>query len=400
MRFLTSMMLGVFLAAASVGSNAQAPGPAPQGGESPDAWATEMASHPLTPNEKGGMEVSGPYQVVTSHFKPPHPPGWTWASTTGVYAESPDRVYVYSRGMLPVRDRYMSNDGVPLQNATTANRPVNELGKALRRENILTVYDRNGNLLENWKHLDPMHPAGSSAHRIRVNPNDPDKHLWLIDEGLPEPGVFVPGTILKVGQIIKVTRDGKVVMRIGPEKVRHPQDIAFLPNGDFWCIEGFTVNRIVKFSKDGERLIEFSQGGSAPGEIQSPHAIAIDKRGRILVGESGGHRIQVFDQTGKSLEIWPNIPFGAGSMSIDHNDVLWVADAILHRIAAFDLNGRLLSYWGSAGLYPGQLYGVSQFSTDSEGNLYMVEHYGGRVQMFRPKKGADPKRLVGRLVQN
>jgi hypothetical protein len=401
-----SIASGIVATATTIGgSSLQAQSPSSPPGQSPDAWATDMASHPLSPNEKGGMEVSGPYEVVPDHFKPPFPPGWTWAAVPGIYAESPDRIYIYTRGMIPKRDTYMRFDGTPLQNATDANRPVTDLGKELVREHILTAYDRNGNLLEDWKELDALHPAGSSAHRIRIDPNDPERHLWLIDEGLPEPSEFAPGAEvklgqLKVGQILKMTRDGKLVMRIGPDKVGHPQDLAFLANGDFWVIEGFTVNHIAKFSKEGERLMEFSRGGSAPGEINSPHGIAIDKRGRLIVGEQGGHRIQVFDQAGESLDIWPNIPFGAGTLSIDTNDRVWASDAILHRIAAFDLEGRLQSYWGSAGLYPGQLYGVSQFSTDSEGNLYTAEHYGGRAQMFRPKKGTDPKRLVGRLPQN
>ena len=71
----------------------------------------------------------------------------------------------------------------------------------------------------------------------------------------------------------------------------------------------------------------------------------------------------------------------------------------IHRIAGFDLDGRLLSVWGVTGLNPGQLYGVSAFAVDSQGNLYVTEHYGGRVQMFRPKKGADRKQLIAALLQ-
>ena len=391
-------MLSLGLGAQSRGPVTQAAGqgaatgPCPGCGGVPAPMGSDFGSHPLASGEKGGMDETGPYELVPDHFKPPFPAGYTWAATTGVWAESPDRIYIYTRGMLPKLESYMKFDGTPAQNATGANDFNSELGKNIRREHILTIYDRQGNLIDEWKELDALHQAGSSAHRIRVSPYDPEKHVWLIDEALPRPGI-------PTGQILKMTRTGKMVMRIGPDKVKNPQDIAFLPNGDFWCIFGFNNNRVVKFSKDGEILTEFSRGGSAPGEILSPHAITIDKRGRIIIGESGGHRIQVFDQSGKSLDIWPNIRFGAGSLAINKQDILWIGDAVLHKIASFDLDGHYLYGWGTAGLYPGQLYGVSQFSTDSENNLYVVEHYGGRVQMFRPKKGADPKRLVGQIVQ-
>jgi hypothetical protein len=39
---------------------------------------------------------------------------------------------------------------------------------------------------------------------------------------------------------------------------------------------------------------------------------------------------------------------------------------------------------------------VHQFSVDQEGNLYVAEVAAGRIQKFRPLKGADPAKLVGK----
>jgi hypothetical protein len=61
----------------------------------------------------------------------------------------------------------------------------------------------------------------------------------------------------------------------------------------------------------------------------------------------------------------------------------------------FSLDGKILARWGTHGAAPGQMWGVHQFSTDTEGNLYVAEVYGGRAQKFTPKKGADPATLVG-----
>lgn len=84
-------------------------------------------------------------------------------------------------------------------------------------------------------------------------------------------------------------------------------------------------------------------------------------------------------------------------IAIDTNDHLWVVGDT-HRISGYDLDGKLLYSWGMAGMFPGQLYGVSQFDVDRQGNLYMSEVRGGRVQLFRPKKGADRQHLIGPLL--
>ena len=61
------------------------------------------------PQEKGGQEEFGPYELVPNWPKPlPDGPdgvkhaGWTWGSVGAVYAETPDRVWIAQRGELPL----------------------------------------------------------------------------------------------------------------------------------------------------------------------------------------------------------------------------------------------------------------------------------------------------------
>jgi hypothetical protein len=48
--------------------------------------------------QKGGWDVTGPYEVVRDWPRPlsalPGHENWTWGSVQGVFAESPNRVYV------------------------------------------------------------------------------------------------------------------------------------------------------------------------------------------------------------------------------------------------------------------------------------------------------------------
>src|ERR1051325_7053460 len=66
------------------------------------ASATIMLSQKGGADLKGGAELSGPYDVVPNwpqdnFFEK----GWTWGSTPAIYAQNPDRVFVYMRGELP-----------------------------------------------------------------------------------------------------------------------------------------------------------------------------------------------------------------------------------------------------------------------------------------------------------
>ena len=50
---------------------------------------------------------------------------------------------------------------------------------------------------------------------------------------------------------------------------------------------------------------------------------------------------------------------------------------------------------GTFGRMPGFLWGPHQLNVDNAGNLYVANAQGNNVAKFRPKKNADPARLVG-----
>ncbi len=159
----------------------------------------------------------------------------------------------------------------------------------------------------------------------------------------------------------------------------------------------------MKFNKDGKFILTWGQKGNEPtetrpGYMNTVHAIAIDKNRRIYISDRANSRIQVFDENGKFLDAWPNIrrPY---SVLLSEDQHLWVADGITQKFTKFDLNGKLLFSWGTFGAIPGGFWGVHQFHTDSEGNLYTADVHVGRPQKFRPKKGANPAHLVGAYMR-
>ena len=80
---------------------------------------------------------------------------------------------------------------------------------------------------------------------------------------------------------------------------------------------------------------------------------------------------------------------------ISTDQYLWIADGGTNRIEKYDLSGHYQYGWGAPGGLVGQFNGPHSITVDQEGNLYLAEVFNGRVQKFRPKRGADPSKLVG-----
>jgi DNA-binding beta-propeller fold protein YncE len=168
-------------------------------------------------------------------------------------------------------------------------------------------------------------------HGIHI---DRDGNLWVTDgEGPDGKDARRNG---KGHQVFKLDQDGKVLMTLGKAGVagdgrdtfNMPSAVLIAPNGDIFVGDGHggTSNaRVLKFSKDGRLIKTWGKRGSAPGDFETPHSLAMDSRGRLFVGDRENNRIQIFDQDGKFLEEWKQFGRPSG-IFIDRNDMLYVAD--------------------------------------------------------------------------
>ena len=135
------------------------------------------------------------------------------------------------------------------------------------------------------------------AHSVHVAP---DGALWASD---PQAHV-----------VHKFSPDGKLLMTLGKKGVagddtsrdafNQPNGVGFAANGDVLVSDGYVNSRVVQFTADGKfvRIIG-GKKGSAPGELQIPHGVAIDPQGRIIVADSDNKRLSIFDKEGKFLKV-------------------------------------------------------------------------------------------------
>ena len=291
---------------------------------------------------------------------PQRPAELVWGQTPSVFVDKQDRVWVYTRAVPPVH-----------------------------------VYDAaTGKLLFTWgkevfgKYLERM-----LAHGIKI---DHRGHVWLCDVGNHA--------------IFELDQSGKILRILGTpgepgcdqSHFYKPTDLAITPEGHVFVTDGYGNARVVHFNEQGRYVGEWGKMGVKPGEFNLPHAIVVDSKGRVYVADRNNARVQVFDQSGKLLDVWQDLLVPWGFWLTD-DDQIWVCgcspmewretDEVLscppkdQLFMRFDPTGRVRQLWTvPKGIdeqeQPGELNWVHGIALDSQGNIYACDIIGKRVQKF------------------
>ena len=401
--------------------------------QSAQAQARPGSAFEAVPGEKGGEDITGPYEADPNWPKPlsslPGHEKWTWGAVEGIFAESPNRVFIAQRGELPALTRPANTPvpqfgpslsfptaEVPFRNASQG--PVASLpgggapgdlpedaekkwggriGVDARWEDCIVVADAQGNIAESWNQWDKFLKR---PHAVCINPYDPQKSVWVVDDYKEA--------------IFKFSNDGKKLLQtIGtPDQsgaddkhFNRPTFITWLPDSTMFVADGYNGTRVVKLDKNGKFLLAWGKKGNPPNDTRPGffnvvHGIAADPVTRhVYVVDRSNHRIQVFDENGKFLDQWPLDPHSSVNfLYMAANRNLWAADDRNSRIVEYDLQGHLLYSWGTLADWPGGLFNTHGMSVDQEGNLYLASVGNGRPDKFIPRKGANPAFLVGKPV--
>ena len=305
-------------------------------------------------------ENSPKYELVNDW--PQLPEGYTLSQPGGIGMDTSQNVFVFHR---PGRRWKLLEEDFP---------------DSLISANTILMLDRQtGKILNSWGANLFIMPHGLTVDR--------DDNVWVTDVGLH--------------QVFKFSHEGKLLMTLGKAKIpgndsshfNRPTDVAVAADGSFYVSDGYRNSRVIKFSKSGEYLFEWGKKGSKPGEFNIPHAIDLDAKGNVYVADRQNNRIQEFDANGKFLKEWKNRSF-ANLYSVTINkinqhvlavDYLIILDTIIKgsNIIEFNSKGNLISQFGRSGSYNGPLCRYHDICVDKEGNIYVGDILGNRVQKFR-----------------
>jgi sugar lactone lactonase YvrE len=172
-----------------------------------------------------------------------------------------------------------------------------------------------------------------SAHSVTI---DPAGALWVTDSA--------------AHVVHKFTPDGRLLMTLGKkgaagdntsrELFNQPNHVAVAPSGDIYVSDGYVNARVVQLTSQG-KFVRIIGGvkGSEPGQLQLPHGVALDSRGRILINDSDNQRVSVFDKEGKFVETWP-YP-SRGGIAVAADDTVYISDVNVG-IVNIVKNGKLI----------------------------------------------------------
>jgi hypothetical protein len=238
--------------------------------------------------------------------------------------------------------------------------------------------------------------------------------------------------------VIKFDPQGRVAMVFGrkqeasdegTEALKHPKpplppvdglfrqvtDVAWNAQGDAFISDGYINSRVGKVDKNGRWLKSFGEPGDQPGQLSTPHSIAVDNQGNVYVANRANVRIEVFDGDGKYLrQIKINQPFdeatavvamgnrpGPNSPTLfrpgapwaicitpGQTQYLYAADAFPGRIYKMTLDGKLLGWLGGSGKQLKEFGWIHEMACPSENELYVGELLNWRIQklILHPKK--------------
>ena len=232
-----------------------------------------------------------------------------------------------------------------------------------RGEPPLLQYNKKGEYLKGWG--EGLYKV---AHGLKT---DRAGNIWTTDNGNHVLRQFSPeGKLLLTLGEVGVAGDGE-------KHFKSPDDIAFSSKGDLYVADSGN-GRIVRLDANGHFVNQWGKKGKGPGEFSTAHGLAIDQKNRVYVADRGNNRVQVFDPSGTFLAEWGGFgnPFG---MLVLGKQLL-VSEGDVNKIFHFGLDsGKIEEQWGDAQT----LQLPHLMSSDRQGNLYVAEVNGKRVQIFR-----------------
>jgi DNA-binding beta-propeller fold protein YncE len=181
------------------------------------------------------------------------------------------------------------------------------------------------------------------------------------------------------------------------EGLAKPRALAIGKKGNVLIVDSKN-NRIVIQKPDGSIARRFGKLGTAKGELREPCGIAVNSKGSIYVADTfytldpnGGlpwGRIQKFDDDGSFDMVLPKPEegsadfFGPRAVAVDPSDRVWVSDTGNHRLVLYGADGKFLKSLGQKGKGNLEFNEPFGIAFDGQGNAYVADRLNFRIQVI------------------
>ena len=186
-------------------------------------------------------------------------------------------------------------------------------------------------------------PPGEGRLRLPVNLSiDQDGTRYVADTSREQVLIYGP--------------DGSYLEALGKKDEMKPADVLVSSNRLYIAD---IKNHCVKVLNKADHQLLFAiplTTNALKGKLFSPTNLALDQSGgRLLVSDTGGNAVQVYDLDGKYLRTIgaagaaPGLFARPKGVAVDRQGLAYVVDAATQLIQIFDAEGRLLLFFGQAG---------------------------------------------------
>jgi peptidylamidoglycolate lyase len=311
--------------------------------------------------KKGPSALTQGYQLVADW--PRLPQGFLLGNPTGMDMDSSGNLVVFHRA----GRRWPASGIMPKEK--------------IEDPTILVLYPDNGALVRSWGGGMFIMP-----HGLKI---DQQSNIWVTDVGLH--------------QVMKFNADGTLLMTLGEAGVPgkddvhfdKPTDVAFGKDGSFFVSDGYGNSRVMHFTADGRLIRAWGTKGSGSGEFNIPHGMSTDSEGHLLVADRENNRIQVFDTSGKLLEMITDHSYGAVTCVRSTGSGIFFADDVSfwglgHQgsdLIFLNSQKKPEFRFGRSGAYAGAKTWYHAMTIDKQGNIYVGDILGNTLQKFQPLIG-------------
>lgn len=156
-------------------------------------------------------------------------------------------------------------------------------------------------------------------------------------------------------QVLIYNAQGVFQSAIGRKDEMKPTDVAI--SADRLYITDLAHHAVRVYNK-ADRSFLFAipvDEKNTAAKLYQPTNLALDQQGHLLVSDTGGNVVQIYDVDGKYVRtigrqgVAPGLFARPKGISVDHDGHVYVVDAATQVVQIFDMEGRLLLFFGLAG---------------------------------------------------
>lgn len=159
-------------------------------------------------------------------------------------------------------------------------------------------------------------------------------------------------------QVVIFDKDQNYVAAIGKIGEMKPRDVVVSKDRIYVAdIQSHSVHVLDKATRTN--LFEIPRGADATNAMKRlfiPTNLALDAKGQLYVGDTGGFHVQVYDADGNYLRSVGGLGDNTGQfarvkgVAVDREDRLYAVDAMSQAVQIFDGTGKLLTVFGEPGV--------------------------------------------------